>query len=321
MGKYELAELDYKNGMKYKEIADKYEISLNTVKSWKQRYKWCKDDKKGAPKTKKVAPKKIKEVAKALIEEGHTLSEVANQTELHPSTLKRMSSKENLQQSQLEYLKQFREKYKEKVVKEKIIETLADRGLTDKQRLFCTYYIENFNATQSAIKAGYSKKTARTIGYENLTKPYIKSYIKEIKKIRFQIEYLETKRILERHKQIAFSDIKDFVEFEMSVDNTGVKRWLFKIKADCEVDGTLIKKIRYSSNGSVIELEDRYKSLSFLTRFYGLDIRTELEKTKLDIQSRLKVIELEVKNGGITTETDSKEVEEDLEKWTKEAWK
>lgn len=68
-------------------------------------------------------------------------------------------------------------------------------------------------------------------------------------------------------------------------------------------------------------MEDRYKSLSFLTRFYGLDIRTELEKTKLDIQSRLKVIELEVKNGGITTETDSKEVEEDLEKWTKEAWK
>ncbi|MCE5221862.1 MAG: helix-turn-helix domain-containing protein, partial [Clostridium sp.] len=48
--KYELAEEDYIKGMKYKEIADKYEVSLNTVKSWKTRYKWSKED---APKNKK----------------------------------------------------------------------------------------------------------------------------------------------------------------------------------------------------------------------------------------------------------------------------
>lgn len=40
---YELAELDYMNGMKYKDIAEKYNVSINTVKSWKQRYKWNKD--------------------------------------------------------------------------------------------------------------------------------------------------------------------------------------------------------------------------------------------------------------------------------------
>ena len=37
---YELAEEDYINGMKYKEIAEKYNVSINTVKSWKTRYKW-----------------------------------------------------------------------------------------------------------------------------------------------------------------------------------------------------------------------------------------------------------------------------------------
>lgn len=41
--KYELAEQDYKAGMKYKDIAEKYGVSLNTVKSWKTR-KWGKDD-------------------------------------------------------------------------------------------------------------------------------------------------------------------------------------------------------------------------------------------------------------------------------------
>ncbi len=43
---YELAENDYISGMKYKEIAEKYNVTINTVKSWKQRYDWSKDKKK-----------------------------------------------------------------------------------------------------------------------------------------------------------------------------------------------------------------------------------------------------------------------------------
>mgnify|MGYP001351641208 CR=1 FL=1 len=56
---YELAEIDYMNGMKYKEIAAKYNVSINTVKSWKTRYKWSKDNKKGVhTKSKKVRTQK-----------------------------------------------------------------------------------------------------------------------------------------------------------------------------------------------------------------------------------------------------------------------
>lgn len=48
---------DYMSGMKTKEIAEKYEISLNTLKSWIKRYKWSEEKKKGAPqKRKKGAP-------------------------------------------------------------------------------------------------------------------------------------------------------------------------------------------------------------------------------------------------------------------------
>ena len=53
------------------------------------------------------------------------------------------------------------------------------RGLTVKQKKFADEYIITGNATESAIKAGYSKKTARSIGQENLTKPDIKNYIDE----------------------------------------------------------------------------------------------------------------------------------------------
>lgn len=52
-----------------------------------------------------------------------------------------------------------------------------ERKLTTKQRLFCDEYIKSGNAKDAAIKAGYSSRTARSIGQENLTKPDIKSYI------------------------------------------------------------------------------------------------------------------------------------------------
>lgn len=50
--------------------------------------------------------------------------------------------------------------------------------LTTKQRLFVEAYLANPNATEAAIKAGYSKKTARSVGAENLTKPYIAELLK-----------------------------------------------------------------------------------------------------------------------------------------------
>lgn len=56
---YELALADYQAGMKYKEIAEKYGVTINTVKSWKTRYKWSKDGKKGVhTKNKKVCTQK-----------------------------------------------------------------------------------------------------------------------------------------------------------------------------------------------------------------------------------------------------------------------
>ena len=61
--------------------------------------------------------------------------------------------------------------------------------LTEKQKRFADYFIETGNGTEAAIKAGYSKKTARVIGQENLLKPAIKNYIDE------KLEEMSSKRI------------------------------------------------------------------------------------------------------------------------------
>lgn len=51
--------------------------------------------------------------------------------------------------------------------------------MTEKQKRFCDFYIETGNAKKAAIRAGYSEKTAKQIGQENLTKPDLRAYIDE----------------------------------------------------------------------------------------------------------------------------------------------
>lgn len=53
------------------------------------------------------------------------------------------------------------------------------KKMTKKQMLFCDEYLIDLNATQAAIRAGYSEKTARSIAAENLAKPIIKEYIEK----------------------------------------------------------------------------------------------------------------------------------------------
>lgn len=68
------------------------------------------------------------------------------------------------------------------------------RKLTEKQERFIDYYIELGNATEAARRAGYSEKTAKETGYENLTKPHIKSEIDK------RLKELEDQRIARSRK-------------------------------------------------------------------------------------------------------------------------
>lgn len=55
-----------------------------------------------------------------------------------------------------------------------------EQNLTPKQKLFCEFYVGCGNASESARLAGYSEKTARVVGGENLLKPAIKKYIESL---------------------------------------------------------------------------------------------------------------------------------------------
>lgn len=67
-----------------------------------------------------------------------------------------------------------------------------------KQKRFCDEYLIDCNATQAAIRAGYSPKTAKQIGQENLTKPDLKSYIDE------QLERLHNERTADAQEVLEY---------------------------------------------------------------------------------------------------------------------
>lgn len=72
------------------------------------------------------------------------------------------------------------------------------KRLTQKQQKFCDEYLIDLNATQAAIRAGYSKRTAYSIGSENLKKPEIKKYIEK------RMEQMESELIAEQNEVLKY---------------------------------------------------------------------------------------------------------------------
>ena len=80
--------------------------------------------------------------------------------------------------------------------------------MTPKQQRFVEEYLLDLNATQAAIRAGYSKRTASSIGEENLRKPEISEAIQEAKARRSERTQITQDRVLQELARIAFFDLR-----------------------------------------------------------------------------------------------------------------
>ena len=90
-----------------------------------------------------------------------------------------------------------------------------NKQLTPKEQFFVVEYLKDFNATQAALRAGYSKRTAYHIGYENLKKPQVQTAINDSHN---SLKNLTDKALMEAHEVEAHLDavirfnLKDFVK-------------------------------------------------------------------------------------------------------------
>lgn len=201
------AENDYMLGMKYKDIATKYGVTINTVKSWKQRYNWSKVKEGAHTKEEKVCTQKKKGAEKK-------------------SAPVQCEAGDEEQKS----------------------------GLSDKQYLFCLYYVKYRNkvkAYQKAYKCSYETACGNASNaFKNIE---IQEEINRIMEDIRQDIRIDIMDLIQQQIDIARADMTDFMDISGS---------MVRVKAD--IDGTLIKEIKNTRTGIAIKLYDKQKAIDFL---------------------------------------------------------
>ena len=139
--------------------------------------------------------------------------------------------------------------------------------LTPKQRRFIDEYLIDLNATQAAIRAGYSEKTAYSIGLQNLKKLEIQAEIqKRRNRLQNKLEITQ-ERVLQELAAIAFANGADYAK----VVNSGLLPTVEMIPTDELPPEKLpaIAGIKANQYGVEVKLHDKVKALELLGKYLG----------------------------------------------------
>ena len=254
------------------------------------------------------APDPRIEQAKAMYLQGAKLVEIASQLNLPEGTVRRWKSthKWDSERSDKDSERSDRKKDTSKVQKAVVLSeveaVIQNPDLSDKQRLFCIYYIRCFNATKAYQKAyGCDYITAAQNGSRMLKNAKVKAEIQRLKQDRLNREFLDEHDIFQKYMDIAFADMTDYVEFgrekvqvmgafgpiEVENPKTGKKEPLMKevntvrFRESTDVDGTIIAEVKQGRDGAAIKLADRMKALEWLTQH--MNMATEEQKARIDV--------------------------------------
>ena len=178
------------------------------------------------------------------------------------------------------------------------IETLNNEELTEKQRLFCLYYVRWFNATKAYQKA-YSCDyfTAAANGPRLLGNARIKEEIQRIKDAKIKQTMYSTEDYFQKMIDIAYSDVTDYLSFgqEEAQDKNGNTFMMnvINLKESCDVDGTLIQEVKQGKDGIAVKLVSKEFALKWLDKHYSE--ATDLQKAQIE-QLRAQTDKLKADN-------------------------
>lgn len=148
----------------------------------------------------------------------------------------------------------------------KAVEGDVTHGLTPKQYLFVVQYLLCFNATRAAKLAGYSEKTAYSIGQENLKKPEIAAIIRT----RIEEQTMGRDELLVRLSQHARGDLEQFVDIG---EDGGWTLNLKKAKAAGLLP--LVKKLKADRYGTVLELYSSQRAMEMIGKMLAVFVERQ----------------------------------------------
>ena len=149
-----------------------------------------------------------------------------------------------------------------------LIHDVYNMKLTPKQELFCREYLIDLNASQAAIRAGYSIKTAYSIGQENLNKPEIQEQIRQLMDKRTERTQVDADKVITELAKLAFSNMKDYVEFDGKTVTLKDSKDLTTDQMACVFE--VSDHITQTTRTRKFKLHDKLKALDSLSRHLGL---------------------------------------------------
>ena len=155
------------------------------------------------------------------------------------------------------------------------------KPLNKKQEQFCHEYLIDKNATQAAIRAGYSQKTAYSQGHDLLKKPEIKTRIDKLYQEQVERLKMSADEVLIELANIAKGNIKDFLAFKTEKTQVGIDeetgqpifdyKQVVDVKPSDEIDGRLIQEVSIGKDGTFkFKLYDKKGALESLGRVHKL---------------------------------------------------
>lgn len=151
--------------------------------------------------------------------------------------------------------------------------------LTARQEKFCYEYVIDLNATQAALRAGYSEKTAYSSGSRLLKNVEIQKFIQTLQADLEKTAGITALKVLKEHKKIAFSDTSMIREGWMTLKDY---EELPKEIKDC-IQEVATRETKYG-NEIKIKFYDKQKSLDSISKILGFDAPTKIEQ-KIDFDS------------------------------------
>jgi len=187
---------------------------------------------------------------------------------------------------------------------------MSSDKLTDKQALFVKEYLIDLNATQAAIRAGYSENTAQKIGSENLSKPLVSAAISEAMKERTEALDIDAQWLLQRLVDEANADVADLYTEEGALKPIHMwpKIWRQGLVAGLEVQ----QQFEYvdgqkSPEGYLmkVKLSDRVKRMEMIGKH--IDVQAFNEKSTVTIKDERSISDEELDREIIKLEEAAKE--------------
>ncbi len=235
-----------------------------------------------------------------------TLSALADKHDIKLGTLKSRKSREGWSRDPTK--KDATKPKKDATPKKKVATKLKEEfepivesdELTEKQGLFCIYYVKSFNATQSAIKAGYAPESAHVEGSRLLRNAKVANEIRRLKGEMQQGVFIDAMDVLNKYIKIAFADISEYATFgkkrvpvigmygpvkDESGNPVTEEVNYVDFKESSMIDGTIITEVKQGKDGISVKLADKMKALEMLSKYF--DLLSENDKKKLQ-EEKLK---------------------------------